>query len=67
MFSLRILVAGDRCNITGEYFEKKAPRLNKNCPRLSNISRRILRSKQRILQSLMPNEHLAESFISSGF
>ena len=26
-FSLRILVAGEICNVTGEYFEK-APRLN---------------------------------------
>ena len=66
VFSLRILVVGERCNITGEYFER-VPRLNKNCHRLSNVSWRILRSKQRILQSPMPNEHLAVSFFSSGF
>ena len=28
-FSLRILVAGERCNVTGKHFEREAPHLRK--------------------------------------
>ena len=45
-FLLRILVAGERCNVTGEYCERVGIR---NSHRLSNVCRRILRSTSRIL------------------
>ena len=57
-FSLRILVAGERCNVTGEYSERGSTSEKKNSHRLPNVSRRNLRSKQRIVRCPMPNEHL---------
>ena len=51
-FSLRILVARERCNITGECFEKGS-----RFHRLPNISHRFLHRKQIILHSPLPNEH----------
>ena len=56
-FSLRILVAGERFNVTGEYFERGSTSEYKK--RLTNVIRRILRRKRRILRSPMPNEHHA--------
>ena len=43
-FSLRIVVAGERCNVTGAYFERGPMSEEKNSHRLPNICRRILRS-----------------------
>ena len=57
-FSLRILVAGERCNVTGEYFERGLHQ-RENSHTLLIVSRRIQRSKRRILRSPMPNEHPA--------
>ena len=57
-FSLKILVAGERCNVEGEYYFRK--RLHvwiKNSCWLLNVCQRILLSKQRILWSVMSNEH----------
>ena len=62
-FSLRILVAGVRWNVTGEYFEKGSTSKKKNTHRLANIVWRFLFSKRRILQSLMPNKHPAFSLV----
>ena len=56
-FSLRILVAGERGNVTGEYFERGSTSEKKNSYRLLNVCWRILHGKWRILQSPMPNEH----------
>ena len=49
-FSLKILVAGERCNATGELnILKDAPRQIKTNHRPPNIRWRILHSKCRIL------------------
>ena len=64
-FSLRLLVAGERCNITGEYFQG-VPCLNKICHRLLNISWRILHSKRRILWSPAPSEHPEFAALTCG-
>ena len=48
-FSLRILVAGERCNVTEEYFERGSTSEYK----LSSH----MHSKWRIFQSSKPNEH----------
>lgn len=55
VYSLRILVAGESCNVIGEYFERGSKSEYKK--RLTNVIRRILRRKRRILRSPMPNEH----------
>ena len=49
-FSLRILGAGERCNLAGEYFERGSMSEQKNGLRLWNVSQRIIRSS-------VPNEH----------
>ena len=49
-FSLRILGAGEWCNLTGEYFERGSMSEQKNGLRLWNVSQRIIRSP-------VPNEH----------
>ena len=54
--SVRLLAAGDSCNVTGEYFEKTSMSVQKEV-RLSNVTQRILYNKRRILRSPMPNEH----------
>lgn len=49
-------VAGERCNIRGEYFERGSTSKWKIVVGLLNVSQRILCNKQRILSFLMPNE-----------
>ena len=49
-------VAGERCNIRGEYFERGSTSKLKIVVGLLNVSQRILCNKQRILSFLMPNE-----------
>ena len=44
-FSLRILVAGERFNVTGDYFERGSTSEYKNSRWLPNIFRRIMCSK----------------------
>ena len=48
VFIKRFLVAGERCNVTGEYL-KEAHILIKNSHKLLNVSQRIRHSKRRIL------------------
>ena len=55
-FSLTILVAGERCNVRGEYFERGSTSELKNSHGLPNVRQRILRNIWRILQSPMVNE-----------
>ena len=55
VFSLRILIAGVRSDVTGEYFEKGSTSNQKNSHRIPNISWRFMYSKRRILRSLMAN------------
>ena len=56
-FSLRILVARERCNILQENILNEASCLNKTSHKLPNISQIILRCKWRTLRSPMPDEH----------
>ena len=57
-FSLRNLVAGERCNFTGKYCERGSmSEYIENSHSLSHVSCRILRRKQRILRSLMTNDY----------
>ena len=65
VFSLRLLVAGERCNITGEYFQG-VPLSEKICHRLPNVSWRILHSKRRILRSPAPSEHPEFATLTCG-
>ena len=50
------IVAGVRCNVTGEYFEKGSTS-EKKIVIGYRISVRFLGSKPRILRSLMANKH----------
>ena len=54
-FSLRILVAGERCNVTEEYFESGSKSEYKIVIGYRTFAR-IMRNKRRILRSPMPNE-----------
>ena len=51
------IVAGVRCNVTGEYFEKGSTSEKKKFHWLPKISLRFLGSKPRIIRSLMPNKY----------
>ena len=64
-FSVRITVAGENCNITGEYFERGSMSAQ-NVVRVSNINPRILHNKRRVLWSPSPARKLSQGALAPG-
>ena len=64
-FSVRITVARENCNITGEYFERGSMSAQ-NIVRLSNFNPRILHNKRRVLWSPLLVSKLSRGALTAG-